>query len=304
MARRDHHSGLVGTAADHGETRRFAAVEMTADGPSAPMITGETRLLAIIGDPIQHVRSPQTYNPRIRSAGRNAILVPIHLPAAHFDTAIRGLMTLGNLDGLVVTSPFKERILPFADGVSARVRQVGAVNALRRESDGRWTGDIFDGLGLVAALEGLSQRAARRRVLLLGAGGAGSAIAFALAAAGAATIGIVDRTARRSEALAARIRSAYGDCRVGAVAPDIAGYDLLINATPVGMAPDRAMPSFAGALHPGITVIDIVPEPSTTALLAAAEAAGCATANGRAMISGQADAVLAFFGITQPAARD
>lgn len=267
-----------------------------------PAIIGETRLFAIIGDPIAQVRSPDLYNPRIARAGHNAVLVPLHVPAARFDTALRGLLALGNLDGLVVTTPFKERILPFADVVRAGGRQVGAINALRRESDGRWTGDIFDGIGLLAAIGSLAQTARGRQVLLLGAGGAGSAIAFALAGAGAERIGIFDLIAERAERLAARVRSFYGACGASAAVPDIAGYDLLINATPVGMEPDFALPPIIGALHPGITVIDIVPKPATTTLLAQAQALGCPTANGQAMISGQADAVLAFFGITPPVA--
>ncbi len=251
--------------------------------PNLPVVTGETRLFAIIGDPIAQVRSPDLYNPRIARAGRNAILVPAHIPARHFDTAVNGLLRLGNLDGLVITVPFKERILPFADLVLSRGRQVGAI--------------IFDGAGLLAALETLSQTARGRQVLLLGAGGAGSAIAVALAGAGAARIGIFDIIAARAEQLASRVGSFYSGCRTDAVAPDLAGYDLLINATPVGMAPDFAMPRLIGALHPGITVIDIVPTPARTQLLAQAQAAGCPIANGQAMISGQADAVLSFFGI-------
>jgi shikimate dehydrogenase len=271
---------------------------MTATGSGVIAVTGETRLLAIIGDPIAQVRSPEVFNPRIARAGRNAVLVPLHVPAPHFDTAVRGLLTLGNLDGLIVTHPFKQRILPFADLVLTGGLQVGAINALRRESDGSWTGDMFDGLGLLAALGSLSQTARRRQVLLLGAGGAGSAIAFALAGAGAATIGIFDVVAARAARLASRVESSHGGCRVGAVPPDLEGYNLLINATPVGMAPDFAMPPLTGALHPGITVIDIVPKPLMTALLVQAQLAGCPVANGQAMISGQAETILSFFRIT------
>lgn len=265
-----------------------------------PIVNGETRLFAIIGDPIAQVRSPDIYNPRIAKTGHNAILIPIHVPAQNFDAAVAGLKALGNLDGLVVTVPFKERILPFADRVLARGQEVGAINALRRESDGSWTGDMFDGVGLLAGIESLSQTPSGRQVLLLGAGGAGRAIAFALGAAGAARIGISDIAIERAVQLADGVRAAYGECRVSAVAPEVAGYDLLINATPVGMAPDFAMPQLIGALHPGLTVIDIVPKPAETALLGAARAAGCAFTNGQAMIGGQADAVLSFFGISPP----
>ncbi len=270
---------------------------LNAPAEIVPAITGQTRLLAIVGDPIGQVRSPEIYNPRIGAAGHKAVLLPVHLPAADFEVGMQGLMAVANLDGLVVTFPFKERALPFVDHLGVVAGQVGALNAMRREADGSWSGDMFDGAGLVGALAGLSQSARGRRILLLGAGGAGSAIAMAVAGAGAQLIGIFDSTRSRAEALATKIMLSYPHCSAAAVEPDVAGYDLLINATPVGMAPEFALAPFTGQLHPDLTVIDIVPKPEKTRLLEMAQAAGCPTTNGQAMISGQADAVLSFFGI-------
>jgi len=260
-------------------------------------VDGDTRLLAIIGDPVAQVRSPEIINPRILKAGINAILLPMLIPQATFDEVVKGVMGIGNLLGLVITYPHKERILPYADRVGRIGQAVGAINALRQEANGSWTGDMFDGAGLIGAIESLGQRATDRRVLILGAGGAGSAIVMALAAAGAATIGIFDIDAKRAAALADRVQTHFSSCRALAAGPDVAGYDLLINATPVGMAPAFALAPFAGQLHPGLTVIDIVPKPETTSLLALAREKGCPVANGAAMISGQADALLSFFGI-------
>jgi shikimate dehydrogenase len=261
-------------------------------------IDGNTRLLAIIGDPIAQVRSPDIYNPRIAAAGGNAVLVPMRIPVANFDTAIKGIMAVENLAGLVVTYPHKERVLPYARRVGRIGQAVGAINVLRRDADGGWSGDMFDGAGLIGALAGLGQSARGRRVLLLGAGGAGSAIAVALAAEGAATIGIFDLDGARAAALAHRVETHFPDCRASAAEPDVAGFDLLINATPVGMAPDFALAPFRGSLHPGLTVIDIVPKPETTALLKLARDTGRPCTNGEAMVSGQADAVLGFLGLT------
>jgi shikimate dehydrogenase len=260
-------------------------------------IDGETRLLAIIGDPVSQVRSPEIFNPRIVKAGHNAVLLPMLIPQATFDDVIKGVMGIGNLLGLVVTYPHKERIFPHADRVGQIGQAVGAINAMRREPDGSWTGDMFDGAGLVGALASLGQTAAGRRILILGAGGAGSAIAMALAASGAATIGIFDLDGNRAAGLAARVQTHFPGCRALATGAEVAGCDLLINATPVGMAPAFAFAPFAGELHPGLTVIDIVPKPEATSLLALAREKGCPTANGAAMISGQADALLSFFGI-------
>ncbi|MBR0695482.1 shikimate dehydrogenase [Bradyrhizobium lablabi] len=260
-------------------------------------IDGNTKLLAIIGDPITQVRSPEIYNPRIVKAGVNAVLQPMQIPTATFDDAIKGIMAIGNLLGVVVTYPHKERVLRYADQIGRIGQAVGAINAMRREPDGSWTGDMFDGAGLLGALASLGQTATGRRVLILGAGGAGSAITMALAAAGAAMIGVFDLDANRAAELAARVQTHFPVCCARTTEPDVTGFDLLINATPVGMAPAFALAPFRGALHAGLTVIDIVPKPETTSLLALAREKGCPTANGAAVVSGQADAVLAFFGI-------
>jgi shikimate dehydrogenase len=108
-------------------------------------ITGATRLYAIVGDPIVQVRSPEVFTERFAGAGINAVLVPAHVPIARFDEVIPALMALGNLDGLLVTVPFKARMLPFANRLGPTAACIGAVNSLRREADGSWTGDMFDG---------------------------------------------------------------------------------------------------------------------------------------------------------------
>lgn len=268
--------------------------ESTAlDGVS---ISGRTRLIAIVGDPIEHVRSPQVYNPRLAQSGHDAVLFPVHLPSAHFETGIRGLMALANLAGLVITYPFKERALALVDRVERIGARVGAINAMRRDPDGRWTGDIFDGAGLLAALSATGMGVLGRRITLVGAGGAGSAIAFALADAGAGFIHVSDLLEERARRLAHRVHEFYPECTTTIGAPDISGCDLLINATPVGMAPDFALLPYVGDLHPDVTVVDIVPSPERTALLERALRAGCSTVNGRAMIEGQAAAVLEFLG--------
>jgi shikimate dehydrogenase len=263
---------------------------------SQSMISGKTRLLGIVGDPIAQVRSPQIYNPRLAEAGHDAVLLPVNLPETYFETGMRGLMSVANLSGLILTVPFKKRALQLVDRIERIGSQVGAINAMRRQADGRWMGDMFDGAGLLAALRSLGQDAAGRKVTLVGAGGAGSAIAIAVAAAGAASLHISDRHADRALELGRRVTDFYSGCRVTAGAPLVDGQNLLINATPAGMAPEFALAPFVGDLHPGLTVIDIVPSPKRARLLELAQQAGCPTANGQAMIAGQADAVLAFFG--------
>ena len=260
-------------------------------------IDGATRVFGIIGDPVAQVRAPEVMNSRFASAGLNAVLVPLHVRPERFDETVRGLLALGNLDGLVVTVPYKARILPFLDRVLPAGRDIGAVNALRREPDGSWTGDNFDGRGFIRGLRARGHEVAGRCVMLLGAGGAGSAVAFALAEAGAAAIAIHDIDRKKAESLVARLHNACAcDARV---APPATGCDMLVNATPVGMdgaSPDAGrLPAAFDRLDPGLLVVDIVMEPEVTPLLALARACGCQVMGGRAMLEGQADELARFF---------
>ncbi|NYZ17641.1 shikimate dehydrogenase [Azospirillum sp. RWY-5-1] len=266
--------------------------------PNAVAIDGATRILAIVGDPIVQAKSPLLYNPRIARAGRNAVLVPWHAPEAHFDAVMAGLMRTGNVDGIVVTFPFKQRAMALADRHGRMAGLVGALNALRREADGSWTGDMFDGVGLVRAVAATGASVAGRRVKLLGAGGAGSAIAYALADAGAASVSIFDRDTARAAATAAGVTGQFPGCAAAPGGPELGDVDLLVNATTVGLAADDGLPVPLPDLSPATLVVDIVPRTGGTALLAFARDRGCPHVAGPAMVEGQADAVLEFFGIS------
>jgi shikimate dehydrogenase len=262
--------------------------------PSQTVISGKTRLLAILGDPVAAVKSPQTWNPRLAALGHDAVLVPIHVRADDFDTVIGPLMRLANLDGLVLTMPFKERVIPRLSSISKRARQVGAVNAARREPSGDWIGDMFDGVGLVGAVRGLGVDPAGQTVGLIGAGGAGSAIAFAMADSGARSIRMMDADGARAERLASRVAEA--GCPAEAGAFGAADVEILVNATPVGMKEQDGPPIDLAGLTPATTVIDIVTRPGTL-LLREAQARGCRCAGGAAMVAAQTEAIIAFFGL-------
>lgn len=258
-------------------------------------INGATRLYAIVGDPIAQVRSPETISELFAAAGANAVLVPAHILPDQFDKAIPALMGLGNLDGLIATIPYKARILPFANQLGAASRCIGAVNALRREADGIWTGEMFDGVGFVRAVERKGGVLRGRRVVLYGAGGAGSAIAFELASAGVASIAIVDSHAGRSEALVRSLRPAFPACDLAPAATKPADVDMIVNATPVGMRADDGMPAEIGLLGAQTLVGDVVVSESPTALIRHARHHGCNYVTGRDMHSGQLDAIMKFF---------
>jgi shikimate dehydrogenase len=257
-------------------------------------IDGATRIYAIVGDPIAHARSPLIYNPRIEKAGRNAVLIPWHVPAAAFDAAMRGLQQAANVDGIIFTFPFKQRALALADEVGVRARQVGATNVLRRDAGSRWTADMFDGVGLVRAVASAGKTVSQQHIWLIGAGGAGSAIAFALADAGAAVLHVTDLDGARARATAQAVATTYPACRVATDEPELDTISILINATPVGLDNQDAMPVSATSLPAHLTVVDIVPRRDGTKLLTLAGASGCTTIAGGAMVEGQADAVLDF----------
>jgi len=261
------------------------------------IVDGATRLLPIIGDPIEQVKSPEALTDRFRALGRNALLIPVHVPAAELDAIVPALKRIGNIDGMVVTVPFKMRMTVYCDRLLDTGRQVGAINALRREADGSWTGDMFDGKGLVRGLRDRGIQIEGRRVLLLGAGGAGSAAGFALAEAGAAAITIHEVDSGKAERLAAGIRAARPGCDARVGAPDPAGHDILANATPVGMNEDARLPVPLGELDPHLVVFDVVTNPEVTPLLRHAAECGCKVYGGRLMYEGQLDELVRFFGM-------
>jgi shikimate dehydrogenase len=269
---------------------------------STSRITGATRLYAIVGDPIVQVRSPEVFTERFAANGVNAVLVPAQVPAERFDEVIRALMALGNLDGLLVTVPYKARLLPFANRLGATAKCIGALNALRREADGSWTGDMFDGVGFVHGIERKGERIRGRRVALFGAGGAGSAIACALAEAGVRSIHIIDAETDRAEALTEKLRIAFPDCGLAVAASKPAGVDMVVNASPVGMRPGDGMPGDIGPLSADTLVGDVVISESPTALIQHALRHGCRCVNGQDMHSGQIEAIMNFFAPGTPSA--
>ena len=262
---------------------------------AAISIKGATRLYPIIGDPISQVRSPEVFSARFAGAGVPAVCIPMHVPSDRFETIVPQLMALGNVDGLIATVPFKPRMLAFADRLGRTAQTVGALNALRREADGSWTGDMFDGIGFVRGARNKGERLAGRRVALFGAGGAGSAIACGLAEAGVSSIAIIDQEDGKAKALAQKLERAFPECTVSVAREMPATVDMVVNASPVGMQPDDRLPGAIGRLDPGTLVGDVVILPGASPMIRHAIEYGCRYVDGREMMDGQVDALLAFF---------
>jgi shikimate dehydrogenase len=255
--------------------------------PSRIPVTGRTRLYGVIADPIAQVRACEVFNPRFAALSVDAVLVPFHVPPGELARAMDGFRALANLGGVLVTIPHKEALLDQVDEIGPHAQLVGAANIFRRESDGRLTAENFDGLGFVAGLRAHGHAPEGMRVLLVGAGGAGKAIACALADAKVGELVIANRTPAKAERLAERVRAAYPQVPIKAGHIDPAGFDVVVNATSLGLQAGDPLPLPIEAVAVGTIVADIIMKPERTALLAAAEARGCIAHYGRHMLDEQ-----------------
>jgi shikimate dehydrogenase len=258
-------------------------------------VSGRTHVFGILGHPIEQVRSPEMFTAEFRRRGRDAILVPLHVLPDDFDTVVPQLLRLENLGGLVFTIPYKARACTFAQSLGVQAQVVGAINALVRGVDGRWQAEIFDGLGCVEAFRRRAISFTGRRVMLLGAGGAGSAIAVAVGHERPASLRIRDVDAGRATALAAKVARANPGVAVTAGVATTEEIDILLNASPVGMLGDARLPMDVDRLPRELVVFDAIVKPERTPLLALAEASGCTTVQGREMMRGQISRMVDFF---------
>ena len=261
-------------------------------------IDGNTRVYAVIGDPVTAVRSPEWFNALFDRNGVNAVLIALQVKRGDLATVFAGLKRIGNLDGLVVTMPHKNAMCELLDELGPAARTIGAVNAARRLPDGRWQGDMFDGRGCVRGLLDQGHAVAGRSAFLLGTGAAGSAVAFALAEAGVKQLIIDDVDADRSAAVAQRVKQVFPavDVRTGKLDPGTV-HDLVINATPLGMKADDPLPFEPASLAPSTLVVDVITKPLMTPLLEKARSLDMKIHSGNHMHAGQAVEAARFFGL-------
>jgi len=260
-------------------------------------ITGHTRLFGIVADPIAHVKTPQGLNPLMRERGVDGVLVPFHVASADLAGFVRMLRSLRNFGGAIVTVPHKTAIVELCEEVEPLAASVGAVNCIRRGADGRIVGTILDGRGFVEGLRSEGIRPEGLCVYLAGAGGAASAIAFALAEAGISRLAIANRTRGRSEDLARRLEGSYPRLAVEVAPSSAAGFDLVVNATALGLAASDPLPLNSAELGGGQIVAEVVMSPRTTPLLAAAAAKGCRIHYGQPMLDCQLALMADFMGM-------
>ncbi|MGR3908341.1 ThiF family adenylyltransferase [Burkholderia sp. SR8] len=265
------------------------------------MITGKTGVFFMIADPIEQVRTPEIFNKVLPQCGVDAVMVPLHVTSANLVSTIRALFQSPTTRGIVLSIPHKAAAAALSDRCSKGAATANAVNAIRRNAAGELEGELFDGLGFVKSMDRYSMEYRSKRVLLIGAGGAGCAIATALAAGDVSELVIFDPDMVKAGELAQSIRRQYDIPSSARSSNDPVGFDLVINASPLGLKASDPLPVSPERLGPDAQVCDILMKNQPTPLLQAAMSRGNAVLPGFDMLILQTPLFFEFFGITEAA---
>jgi len=260
------------------------------------MISGKTLLLAHIGYPTESFKAPLIYNPWFDKAGIDAVVVPMGVKAEDYPATLKVLSRFTNLRGALVTMPHKVTTVGLVDECTTTAKIAGSCNAVLVRPDGTLLGDMFDGTGFTRGLKRKGFAFACAKCLVVGSGGVGSAIAASLAAEGVASLSLCDTNVQSVEGLAARLRQHYPDLAVDIRTSDPAGYDLVVNGTPLGMNSSDPLPIDVTRLAPSTFVGEVVMKQEITPLLRAAREKGCRYQVGTDMLFEMIPAYLEFFG--------
>ena len=261
------------------------------------MIDGRTKLIAHIGDPTEMFKSPMIYNPLFEARKINAVVMPLGCKSEDYANFLKSLFRLTNILGALITMPHKVATLALVDEASVSARIAGACNAVKMDERGRLIGDMFDGEGFVRGLKRKGRRIAGGSAFVAGCGGVGSAIAASVARAGVSRLGLYDLSAHAVDALAKRLQSHYPNLEVIAGSADPAGYDIVVNATPLGMKKDDPLPMRTDGISSSTFIGEVVMSKEMTPFLTAVRAKGCEVQVGLDMLFEQVPAYLEFLGL-------
>jgi shikimate dehydrogenase len=259
--------------------------------------TGKADIFVMLAHPVAHVKSPGIFNEIFEQKELDSLMVPLTCRPEDFETFWAGITATENIRGLIISVPYKVAVYHKCAAAHDRAARVRSANSARRQADGTWYADNFDGMGFIDALNAGGHQIGGRRILQVGAGGAGASLAYCLAEAGADEIRLADIDRARAEALAVLVGKAFPKCRVHVGEADPSSMDMAINATPVGMHAGDPLPLDISRLTPDMTVADIIMEPAETTLLRAARELGCRVQPGRPMMDYQVRAMSEFFDI-------
>jgi shikimate dehydrogenase len=260
------------------------------------MISGTTTLIAHLGYPTFAFKSPMIYNPWFEKNDIDAVVVPMGVKAEEYREFFRYLFKLTNIRGALVTMPHKATTIDLVDELTPTARVAGAANAVLLKEDGTLIGDQFDGEGFVRGVRRKGFDVEGKRALVVGNGGVGSPIAASLAAAGVAAMGLFDPNSAASDSLGERLVAAYPELQISTGSKDPDGYDVVVNATPLGMNDDDPLPMDVERIASTTFVGEVVMKQEFTPFLRAAMEKGCSVQVGKDMLFEQIPAYLEFFG--------
>ncbi|MGC9318129.1 MAG: shikimate dehydrogenase [Armatimonadota bacterium] len=251
----------------------------------------QTRLVGVIGWPVEHSLSPAMHNAALEEMGLNWVYLAFAVRPEHVGQAVRGVRGLG-LVGLNVTIPHKAAVIEHLDEIDETASALGAVNTIVRSEDGRLVGHNTDGPGFVRSLRERGHELQGAAVTIIGAGGSARSVAHACAREGACGLTIINRTPQRAEQLAQLVRETTGLSEVAScpldrsARPAVESAEVVVDCTSVGMYPNADVEPVVpgGWLHPGQVVVDLTYNPIDTVMLQAARAAGAAAVDGAGML--------------------
>jgi shikimate dehydrogenase len=262
------------------------------------LVTGRTRVIFMIGSPVAQARAPALFNQRFREVGVDRIMTPLMLAPEKIASFFEALRSAENCDGVIATVPLKPAVFAAMDRVTDRSRQLGLVNAARREPDGAFVGDMTDGAGFWNAAAARGFDPVGRRIALAGAGAAATAISHEFLSRGGRFVLVATSQAEEFARLVGLLGA--DRCARDATPQDLSGFDMVVNATPLGMAYAPGTPfakTWLASLPPRALVADAITEPVDTQLLVDARALGLRTMTGHDMTQGAFQLMGDFLGV-------
>jgi len=257
-------------------------------------INGNTQVLVHLAYPSAHLQTPRLFNARCRARAYNAILVPWQVQPAALPQVLNALRVSDSVIGMIVTIPHKETVAALCDQLEGAAKRLTVANVVRKTPEGMLIGRMLDGEGFVGGLRQEGYDPHSKSALLIGAGGVAVAIADALLTAGVMRLAIANRSQDRAQRLVERLTAQYPDRAITVGAADAHGFDLVVNATSLGMQTGDPLPLDITTLASGTLVADVVMAPAMTPLLQAARQHGATIHPGIHMLTGQIDAFIDF----------
>ncbi|UYZ83941.1 shikimate dehydrogenase [Entomomonas sp. E2T0] len=259
------------------------------------IINGKTDFLTLLGDPIHSVKAPMIYNPYLQELNINTILLPIEVSPEQFPFVLKALLQVKNFRGSLITMPHKVNAISLVDELSTTAKIAGACNAIKIADDGKVIGDMFDGEGFVRGMTRKGINPQGKKAFVVGSGGVGSAIAASLAAVGITKLCLSDTRQGSAQSLGNRLKTHYPELEIAFQTDSLAEYDIVVNATPLGMNDNDPLPLDVTLLNPNQFIGEVVMKKEVTPFLKAAQTLGCKTQIGTDMLFEQIPAYLEFF---------